>query len=95
MDTATIIAMVNLLATLVEKLTTSAQVDYVISLLEAWLPTILAEVQSLVPLVKGILSTLKGSSILTADQISTVDSLNTQVDSDFDAAAAAAQGSAA
>lgn len=92
MDAVTIIALVNLLAGLVSKLADSKQVDYVITILEAWLPTILAEFQQLVPLVKGIISTLQGSSILTAGQQASIDALNAQVDADFDAAAATAQG---
>ena len=95
MDAATIIAMVNLLASIVSKIADGKDVDYVISILESWLPTILAEIQQLVPLVKSIISTLQGSSILTDDQKAAIDSLNAQVDADFDAAAAAAQGGAA
>ncbi len=90
MNAQVIIAGVSLLASLVGKITDSASVNNIITILEAWLPTIISEIQSLVPVVQGIIATLKGSDVLTADQIAAIDALNAQVDADFDAAAAAA-----
>lgn len=94
MDATTIINVITLLASLVSKISDSSDVDYVISILESWLPTIVSEIQELIPLVEGIISTLKGSSILTDDQKAAVDALNTSADSGFDAAATAASGAA-
>ena len=91
---AAIVIAVNLIASVVGKLTTNAEVTSVIALLQNWLPTIITEIEDLVPVVQGIISTLQGSSLLTADQVAAVDALNASADAAFEAAATAA-GSAA
>lgn len=87
MDTQLIITAVEFIASVVEGIDSSTQVAKVITLLESWLPTIINEVSSLVPIVQGIISTLKGSAQLTSDQVAAVDALNAQCDAAFDAAA--------
>ena len=80
----------NIILSLVQNISSSKAVDNIIALLQSWMPTILNEAEDLVPLVTGIIETLKGSDILTADQVQAIDALNTQSDAEFDAAAAIA-----
>lgn len=90
MTATMIITIVELLATVVEKLTSSADVAKAIAVLEAWLPTIIQGFSDLVPQVQAIIATLKGGDQLTADQITALDAMTAQVDAGFDQAAAAA-----
>lgn len=78
----------TILLNLVDKLSDNATVERIIALLEQWLPTILNEAQDLLPTVQGIIATLEGSNVLTPAQAATIDTLNTQSDDAFEAAAA-------
>jgi hypothetical protein len=91
MNSAAIIALVKIVASFVETLTSNAQVAYAITVLEAWLPTIIEEVPELVEDVQQIIATLKGSDILTPDQVATVEAMSATADAAADAALAAAQ----
>lgn len=89
MDLTTIGLVLNIILNLVQNLTDNKTVDRIVSLLEQWIPVILKEAQDLIPIVTGIIASLRGSDVLTPDQINAIDALNAKVDADFDAAAAA------
>jgi hypothetical protein len=82
----------TILLNLVDKLSDNATVEKIIALLEQWLPTILNEAQDLLPTVQGIIATIEGSDILTSRQVTAIDTLNTQSDDAFEAAADATKG---
>lgn len=90
MNAQLIIAVIQILASTVESLTSNQQVENAITILEAWLPTIVNEFNDLLPMVQNIIATLKGNATLTADQIATVTTMSQTADAAADAALKAA-----
>lgn len=82
-------ALLEFILELLGKNITNATAQMAINFLEQWLPSIIAEASSLLPQAKQMISLLKGSSVLTADQVASVDAMNKVSDDAFDAAAAA------
>lgn len=85
-------ATITLLLTVLAQLATTAgqtQIANIINALENILPFLIQEIQQVVPLVKNIIDALKGNSDITQDQLDALTALETQYDSDFEAAAAA------
>lgn len=68
---------------------TNATAQTAITILQQWLPYIIAEAQQLLPQVQALIGILRGSTVLTADQVATIDALNKASDDAFEAAAAA------
>lgn len=91
MNTATIIAVIQLLASVVGAFVTNQQVQNILTVLEAWMPTIIAEIPEIYDDVKTIITIIKGNKRLTPEQIKFLDDSITQIDAAFDAALAAAQ----
>lgn len=88
MNAAIIEAVLNVILSLAGQVIKSNEIDNIITILEGWVPTIVSEFSDLLPLVENIIATLKGSNVLTADQVATIDALNTSADAEFDAAVA-------
>ncbi len=62
----------------------------IITLLEQVIPVIIQGAQSLVPIVKNIIASLRGSGVVTTDDLDRLDAAEALLDADFDAAADAA-----
>ncbi len=62
----------------------------IITVLEQVIPVIIQGAQSLVPIVKNIIASLRGSGVVTADDLDRLDAAEALLDADFDAAADAA-----
>lgn len=91
MDAKTIIAaFLTLLQGVVGTSTTNDTISKVITALIDLIPAIVQEVSDLLPIVKNIIATMRGSSVVTADQLDQLDTLEKQIDDAFDAAAAKA-----
>ena len=63
----------------------------IISMLEALVPAIIQEAKDLYPTIKHIIETMRGSSVITKEQLDQLDVIEAKIDSDFDAAVAAAK----
>lgn len=91
MNAQVIIAVVQLLAGLVGSFTTNAQIAAAITIMEAWLPTIIAEIPELVADVQGIIATLQGADDLTPEQIASITAMSAETDAAADAALSQAE----
>jgi hypothetical protein len=70
----------------------SSQANLIASIIDAltkWLPLIIQEVSALYTPVKNIIEALSANPATTADQLATLQQLDAQVDTAFEAAAAA------
>jgi len=70
----------------------SSQATLIASIIDAltkWLPLIIQEVSALYTPVKNIIAALSANAATTADQLATLQQLDAQVDTAFEAAAAA------
>lgn len=76
---------------LLPNITTSATVQKIIDMLIKLIPLLVSEYQALVVPVKNIIASLSVNAATTQDQITTLQTLDAQVDADFEAAATAAQ----
>jgi len=86
MNSAAITALLQLILSFLGGVITNAQVDQIITVLEAWLPTIIQTVPEVVSGVTDIITYLRGSNQLTPDQIARLDALTAQIDAAADAA---------
>jgi hypothetical protein len=84
-------AVIALIEAILPNLTVSATVEKIIQALIAILPAVVQEAQDLAPAVKNIIAALSASPAATADQLATLQALDAQVDTAFEAAATAAQ----
>lgn len=88
---ATVMAVLDMIVALLPALgvTPAASVTRVIAALDALLPVVIQEVSTLGPVVKGIIDTLKGGNVVTAEDLASLDAMNVQMDAAFDDAAKA------
>lgn len=92
MDAKTIIAaLLTLLQSVAGTAANSDTVSKIIAALIDLIPAIAQEVSDLLPIVKDIITTIRGASVITPDQLDQLDTLEKQIDDAFDAAAKAAQ----
>lgn len=63
----------------------------IINALIKLVPTLVKEYEDLVPIVKNIIAALSANPAATADQLATLQALDAKVDTDFEAAATAAE----
>jgi hypothetical protein len=82
----TILVMLAKVAPLIQD---SAAIASIINTLEELIPVIVQEYKDLVQPVKNIIAALSANPATTADQLTTLQTLDAQADADFDAAAAA------
>jgi hypothetical protein len=68
-----------------------ATITSIIDALITIIPTLVKEYKDLVGPVKNIIQALSTNTVTTADQLTTLQTLDAQVDADFEAAAAAAE----
>lgn len=66
-------------------------VGKVIALMESIVPPLIQEGRDLIPTVKNIISTLRGASTATKEQLDQLDAIEAKIDAGFDAAAGAAE----
>lgn len=89
---AAITALLQLIQTVVlPNLNSTSVIAKVITTIEQLVPVILAGAQSLVPIVQNIIEALRGSGVITTEQLDQLDTLEAQLDDAFDAAADAAE----
>lgn len=86
MNPALIEPILELILDLLGKTVTNTQVDRIIAIIEAWLPVIVNSLPNLYSKVQTIVGLLKGSNVLTPDQIARIDAMNIDSDAGFDAA---------
>jgi hypothetical protein len=85
---AAITGILDLIETvLLPNLNSSGIAAKIITLLEQVVPVILQGAKSLVPIVKNIIASLRGSGVVTADDLDRLDAQEALLDADFDAAA--------
>lgn len=83
-----IIALLAVLAQIAPSLGVPASITAIITALEAMLPTIIKEIQDVVPLVKNIIGALKDNNEITQEQLDALDALEAKLDAEFEAAVA-------
>ncbi len=59
----------------------------VITLLEQIIPVVIKEAQDLIPIIKNIIASLRGSGVVTPEQLDQLDAAEAKLDADFDTAA--------
>lgn len=91
MNAASIQAILAIVLDLLPKITNSASVANVITLLENWMPVIVQFFQSEIPVVENIINTLKASDATLPAQRATLDALLKSSKTDWDAAYTAAK----
>lgn len=87
---AAIIALLSVIA----QIATSAgvaQIASIVTTLEAIIPVLIKEYQDVAPMIKNIIDALKGNVAITPEQVTQLETMDAQVDQEFEAAAAAAQ----
>ena len=82
---------VALLAEIAPAVSTSSAIGNVIATLTALIPAIVKEANDLIPTVKNVIATLKGSDAITPEQLDALDAIEAKIDADYDAASAAAK----
>lgn len=68
----------------------SPQIVLIIKILEDAIPVLIKEYQDVAPMIKNIITALKGNGAISPEQTVQLDGLNTKVDEEFEAAAQAA-----
>jgi hypothetical protein len=89
--TAIISAVLSMLTTLLPLITSSGNADMIesiITTLANLMPNIVAEVESLVPVVKNIIAALQANPATTESQLAALQLLDQQCDAAFESAAA-------
>ncbi len=66
-------------------------VEKIVEALVALTPVLVKEYQDVLPMVKNVITALKGNTSITADQLTALESAETQLDASFEQAATAAQ----
>ncbi len=74
-------------AVLLPNLGSASVAAKVITLLEQIIPVVLQEAEDLVPIVKRIIASLRGSGVVTPEQLDQLDAAEAKIDADFDTAA--------
>ena len=69
----------------------ASTITSIVNALIQLVPTLVKEYEDLVPIVKNIIAALSANPAATADQLKTLQTLDAQVDADFEAAATAAE----
>jgi len=93
-----ITSILSMIEALLPAITSSANASLIGSIITAltnMLPFIIQEVEALVGPVKNIIAALSANPATTAAQLTTLQTLDVQVDAAFEAAAAATDGTAA
>lgn len=88
MNLALVIQALGIILSLAQGVTTNAQAKQIITYAGNILPLLIQEAPDMVASVKQMLAILKGSSVMTAEDIAAVDALIAQADAAFDDAAA-------
>lgn len=86
MNPALIEPILDLILELVGKAVSSGQADKIIAIIKAWLPVIIDTLPGLYTKVQTIIGLLSGNSVLTQDQIDSINAMNFDSDSASDAA---------
>lgn len=87
---ALIPVILSLLQTIIPAINSSSTIAKIIETLVQIIPIIVTEVQDLVPEVKNVIAALQSTNGITDDQMTQLIALDAKVDSDFEAAVAAA-----
>ena len=89
---AAITALLQVVQTVVlPNLNSAGTVAMVITAIEQLVPVILQGAQSVVPMVKNIIASLRSSGVVTTEDLDRLDTLEAQLDDAFDTAAGAAE----
>src|SRR5690242_14824884 len=92
MNAALITSIIDLITSvLLPNLNSSSAIAKVINTLVQAVPIIIQEVKDMVGPVQNIIAALRSNSAITPEQLDQLDTLEAQLDANFDAAAAAAQ----
>lgn len=85
---AVVSLVIQLLAKLVPAVADNqALIGDVVASLEQMVPVLVKEYQDILPEVQNIIAALKGTDGITAEQWNALDALETQIDTEFEAAA--------
>lgn len=82
---AILTSLLTLVSSLTPLATGASTISSIISTLTEVVPLIVKEFQDVVPFVKNIITTLRGNSEVTQDQLDQLDILEAKVDAAFDA----------
>lgn len=88
---AIVAPIIALLAQIAPAVSTLGAVGNVIATLTALVPAIVREASDLIPTVKNIIATLRGTDAITPEQLNQLDVIEAKIDADYDAASAAAK----
>lgn len=83
--------LIALFAEIAPAVSTASAIGNVISTLTALIPAIVQEARDLIPTVKNVIATLRGSDAVTPEQLDQLDAIEAKLDADYDAASAAAK----
>lgn len=88
MNAALVEVIITLLGKLIPAIGNNADlIAEIITSLQQIIPILVKEYQDLVPIVQNIIAALKGTDGISSDQWAALAALETQIDSEFDAAA--------
>jgi len=80
--------LLTVLAQIAPSLHVSASITSIITTLVELIPILVKEFQDVVPLVKNIITALRGNNAITEEQLKSLDDLEAKIDAEFEAAAA-------
>ena len=80
--------LLTVLAQIAPSLHVSSSITSIITTLVELIPILVKEFQDVVPLVKNIITALRGNNAITEEQLKSLDDLEAKIDAEFEAAAA-------
>jgi hypothetical protein len=89
MNIQLIASFLTMLLSVIPQMTNSQTVNSVVTWLEQIIPTLVQEYQDVLPSVKNVIALLKQSSVVTPDQVATLQAQEVVIDKAFDDALAA------
>ena len=86
-----IIALLTIIAQIAPSLGATSTITAIINALITIIPTVVKEVEDVVPIIKNIIAALQSNATTTPDQMAQLTTLDAQCDAAFEEAATAAQ----
>ena len=86
-----VLALLAVIAQIAPSLGASSTITTIINALIQIIPTVIKEVEDVVPIIKNIITALQNNGNITPDQLTQLTALDAQVDAAFEAAATDAQ----
>jgi hypothetical protein len=86
-----IIALLTIIAQIAPSLGATSTITAIINALITIIPTVVKEIEDVVPIIKNIIAALQSNTATTPDQMAQLTTLDAQCDAAFEAAATAAE----